>query len=77
MLNRFPIAPLLALFLLLSPAFLLQARGGHIQYYDGLCWHDTGAPLHSLPANDRALLECGLPLEDADALTAALEDFCT
>ena len=71
-------APLLAL-LLLSPAFWMQTRGNTIQYYDrssGL-WHETGASADGLSASDRALLACGLPLEDAAALTHALEDFCS
>ena len=71
-------APLLAL-LLLSPAFWMQTRGNTIQYYDyaaGL-WHETGASMDGLSAVDRALLARGLPLEDAAALTRALEDFCT
>ena len=62
--------------LLLTPGFLLRTR---IQYYDyaaGL-WHETGASMDGLSAVDRALLARGLPLEDAAALTRALEDFCT
>lgn len=64
---------------LLSPAFWMQTRGGSIQYYDrasGL-WHGTGVSAISLSAADRALLACGLPLEDSAALTRALEDFCS
>ena len=52
---------------------------GAVQYYDyaaGL-WHETGASMDGLSAVDRALLARGLPLEDAAALTRALEDFCT
>ena len=70
--------PLLALSLL-SPAFWMQTRGNAIQYYDrasGL-WHETGASADGLSAADRALLTCGLPLEDDAALTRALEDFCS
>ena len=65
--------------LLLSPAFWMQTRGDTIQYYDrssGL-WHETGASTDGLSASDRALLACGLPLENAAALTRALEDFCS
>lgn len=53
--------------LLLAPGFLLRTRSGRIQYYD----YAAG-----LSAVDRALLARGLPLEDAAALTRALEDFC-
>ena len=70
---------LLCALFLLSPAFWMQTRGGTIQYYDhasGL-WHETGASADGLSAADRALLACGLPLEDASALTHALEDFCS
>ena len=76
--KHWTLAPLLAL-LLLSPAFWMQTRGNTIQYYDrssGL-WHETGASADGLSASDRALLACGLPLEDAAALTRALEDFCS
>ena len=65
--------------LLLTPGFLLRARSGRIQYYDyaaGL-WHETDIPARRLSLTDRALLACGLPLEDAAALTRALEDFCS
>ena len=64
---------------LLSPAFWMQTRGGSIQYYaraSGL-WHGTGVSAAGLSAADRALLACGLPLEDSAALTRALEDFCS
>ena len=56
--------------LLLAPGFLLRTRSGRIQYYDY-------ASMDGLSAVDRALLARGLPLEDAAALTRALEDFCT
>ena len=64
--------------LLLTPGFLLRTRSGRIQYYDSAgLWHETGASMDGLSAVDRALLARGLPLEDAAALTRALEDFCT
>lgn len=65
--------------LLLTPGFLLRTRSGRIQYYDyaaGL-WHETGASMGRSLRSRPALLARGLPLEDAAALTRALEDFCT
>ena len=73
------IVSLFCALLLLTPGFLLRTRSGRIQYYDyaaGL-WHETGASADGLSASDRALLACGLPLEDSTALTRALEDFCS
>ena len=73
------IISLLCALLLLAPGFLLRARRGQIQYYDyasGL-WHKTDAAADGLSISDRALLVHGLPLEDAAALTHALEDFCS
>ncbi len=63
----------------LPRGFLRGPGRGGIKYYDyaaGL-WHETGASMDGLSAVDRALLARGLPLEDAAALTRALEDFCT
>lgn len=76
--NHWILAPLLALSLL-SPAFWMQTRGNTIQYYDrsSSLWHETGASTDGLSAADRTLLARGLPLEDAAALTRALEDFCS
>ena len=72
--------PLLCALILLSPAFLLRSRGGYLQYYEytAACWHSTCTRSAALPnAADRALLVCGIPLEDRAALTRALEDFCS
>ena len=73
--HHFPFCALL----LLTPGLSAADAGSRIQYYDyaaGL-WHETGASVDGLSAVDRALLARGLPLEDAAALTRALEDFCT
>ena len=63
-----------------EPEYVLRDRGGMIAYYD--CthggWQSTGCPVSALPnATDRAALSCGLPLYSREALTRALEDFCS
>lgn len=40
-------------------------------------WYVTATPAGSLPVCDREALERGIPLESAEACTAALEDFCS
>ena len=68
----------LLLALLLSP-FLLTVRDGYVALYqtEDQSWVMTDTPLASLPPEDQALLRRGLPLETAQDLTSALEDFCS
>ena len=64
----------------LEPEYVLRDRGGMIAYYDCVhdSWQSTGCPVSALPnAADRAALGCGLPLYSREALTRALEDFCS
>lgn len=68
----------LLLALLLSP-FVLTARDGYVALYqtEDQSWVMTDTPLAALPPADQALLRRGLPLETAQDLTSALEDFCS
>ena len=63
-----------------EPPYLLQTRGGELAYYDAQSaqWHPTGCREEALSNEaDRAALRCGLPLYSREALTRALEDFCS
>ena len=51
-----------------------------LAYYDAQSaqWHPTGCREEALSNEaDRAALRCGLPLYSREALTRALEDFCS
>lgn len=68
----------LLLVLALTP-FVLTARDGYVALYEteSEAWMMTDTPLASLPEADQALLRRGLPLETPQAVTSALEDFCS
>ncbi len=59
--------------------FFLTIQNGSICYREpGGAWHDTGLRAHSvLPAQDASLLSRGLHFPSRQALTRALEDFCS
>ena len=59
--------------------YLLRERGGAVCVYDAArgAWRDTGCPAASLPRAARAELLRGLAFADADALTRALEAYCS
>ena len=62
-----------------EPPYLLQTRG-ELAYYDAQSarWYPTGCHEEALSNEaDRAALRCGLPLYSREALTRALEDFCS
>ena len=63
-----------------EPSYILRTQDGMIICYD--CGSgsqiSTGCPVSSLPnVSDRAALACGLPVYSREALTRALEDFCS
>ena len=63
-----------------EPPYLLQTRGGEIAYYDAqnAQWHPTGCCEAALCNEaDRISLRRGIPLYSREALTRALEDFCS
>ena len=59
--------------------YFLTVKGGRICYREpGGAWHDTGLRARStLPAQDVSLLSRGLHFPSRQALTRALEDFCS
>lgn len=60
--------------------YALQSRGGIIACYDEASggWSSTGRPVSSLPNDaDRRALEAGLSFSSRQALTRALEDYCS
>lgn len=60
--------------------YLLCSRDGALVWYSRAedRWHTTGLCADALTnAADRAVLRCGLPLESREALTRALEDYCS
>lgn len=63
-----------------QPEYLLRSRDGELVWYSRAegRWHATGLCADALTnAADRAALHCGLPLESREALTRALEDYCS
>lgn len=64
---------------LFAGGFLLTIQNGSICYREpGGAWHDTGLRACStLPAQDVSLLSRGLHFPSRQALTRALEDFCS
>ena len=63
-----------------EPPYLLQTRGGEIAYYDAqnAQWNLTGCCEAALSNEaDRDTLRRGIPLYSREALTRALEDFCS
>lgn len=63
-----------------QPEYLLCSRDGELVWYSRAegRWHATGLCADALTnAADRAALHCGLPLESREALTRALEDYCS
>lgn len=64
---------------LCAGGFLLTIQNGSICYREpGSAWHDTGLRARStLPAQDVSLLSRGLHFPSRQALTRALEDFCS
>lgn len=59
--------------------FFLTIQNGSVCYREpGGAWHDTGLHARSaLPAQDASLLSRGLHFPSRQALTRALEDFCS
>lgn len=59
--------------------YILRERGGAVCVYDAQngVWRDTGCPAASLPRATRAELLRGLTFASPDALTRALEAYCS
>ena len=59
--------------------YILRERSGAVCVYDAASgiWQDTGCPTASLPRAVRAELLRGLVFSSPDALTRALEAYCS
>ena len=59
--------------------YILRERSGMVCVYDAQSgvWQDTGCPAASLPHTARAELLHGLVFSSPDALTRALEAYCS
>lgn len=78
--KRFFTAAVLGVLLCTQSGFLMQSRGGEICWRENgtAVWHNTGTPSAALANEaDRLALERGLALADGEALTRALEDYCS